>query len=63
MERKGYPMDSRTFRAFPINCLHRGCRFNDNIFLIGDAAGLASRLAGEGIAYAMISGREVARKI
>ena len=63
MEGRGYPMDSRTFRAFPINCLHTGCQFSDNIFLTGDAAGLASRLTGEGIAYAMISGREVARKI
>ena len=63
MGRKGYPTDSRTFRAFPINCLHRGCRFGEDIFLAGDAAGLASRLTGEGIAYAMVSGREVARRI
>ena len=60
---RGYPMDSRTFRAFPINHLYRGTQFGENIFLAGDAAGLASKLTGEGIAYAMISGREIARKI
>jgi geranylgeranyl reductase len=63
MARKAYPLDSTTYRAFPINHLYKGCQFRDNIFLIGDAAGLASRLTGEGIAYAMISGREIARKI
>lgn len=63
MASKGYPIDSTTYRAFPINHLYKGCQFRDNIFLAGDAAGLASRLTGEGIAYAMISGREIARKI
>lgn len=63
MERKGYPMDSRTFRAFPVNCLYKGCQFGENMFLAGDAAGLVSKLTGEGIAPAIISGREVARKI
>ncbi|MEN8244129.1 MAG: NAD(P)/FAD-dependent oxidoreductase [Thermodesulfobacteriota bacterium] len=63
MGRKGYPMDSETFRAFPVNCLYKGCQFGENRFLAGDAAGLASKLTGEGIAPAIISGREVARKI
>jgi flavin-dependent dehydrogenase len=63
MKRKGYPIDSRTFRAFPINYLYKGCQFGETLFLAGDAAGLASKLTGEGIAYAMISGREIARKI
>ena len=63
MQFKEYPIDSSTYRAFPINHLYKGCQFRDNIFLIGDAAGLSSRLTGEGIAYAMISGREIARKI
>jgi geranylgeranyl reductase len=63
MERKFYPIDSKTYRAFPINHLYKGCQFKGNIFLTGDAAGLASSLTGEGIASAMISGREVARKI
>jgi flavin-dependent dehydrogenase len=63
MRSRGYPMDSRTYRAFPINYLYQGSRFGNGIFLAGDAAGLASKLTGEGIAYAMISGREIARRI
>ena len=63
MGRRGYPIDSRTYRAFPINYLYQGSRFGNTIFLAGDAAGLASKLTGEGIAYAMISGREIARSI
>ena len=41
---------------------YKGHQFN-NIFLIGDAAGLASGLTGEGILPAIISGEEVARII
>jgi geranylgeranyl reductase len=63
MQGRGYAMNSKTFRAFPINYLYKGSQFGENTFLTGDAAGLASKLTGEGIAYAMISGREVARKI
>jgi geranylgeranyl reductase len=63
MQRKQYPIDTTSFRAFPVNHHYQGCQFGENIFLTGDAAGLASRLTGEGIAYAMISGREIARKI
>jgi len=63
MGRRGYPMESPTYRAFPINYLYQGSRFGNAIFLAGDAAGLASKLTGEGIAYAMISGREIARNI
>ena len=50
------------FQAAPINYDYQGVEFN-NIFLIGDAAGLASGLTGEGIHPAMVSGIEVARKI
>ncbi len=50
------------FQAAPINYDYRGVKF-DNIFLVGDAAGLASGFTGEGIHPAMISGTEVARKI
>jgi len=48
--------------AAPINYLYKGCVFG-NIFLAGDAAGFASKITGEGISYAMISGREIGRKI
>ncbi len=43
---------------------HRYCGFHfGNIFLAGDAAGLASRPSGEGISFAMVSGREIGRRI
>ncbi len=45
-----------------INCLYHGLQFG-NLFLAGDAAGLASAATGEGIAYALASGEEVARRI
>ncbi len=50
------------FQAFPINSDFKGFQFN-NIFLIGDAAGLASEFSGEGIYQALISGEEAAKKI
>jgi geranylgeranyl reductase len=45
-----------------VNCRYSGCEFG-NIFLAGDAAGLAILSSGEGISSALISGLEVARKI
>ena len=39
-----------------------GCEFG-NIFLVGDAAGLALRTNGAGISFAIVSGKEIARKI
>jgi geranylgeranyl reductase family protein len=45
-----------------IGCDYQGYRFG-NVLLAGDAAGLASPLTGEGIAQALISGREVAREV
>lgn len=45
-----------------INCGYRGMFFG-NIFLAGDAAGLPLKTTGEGIAGALISGREIAKKI
>ncbi len=49
-------------RAAVINYDYRGLRFG-NRFLVGDAAGLASGLTGEGIYPAVISGEAVARLI
>jgi flavin-dependent dehydrogenase len=49
-------------QAALINFDFRGWRFK-NRFLIGDAAGLASGLTGEGISSAIVSGEEVARTI
>lgn len=50
------------YEAFFINYDFRGYKFS-NIFLIGDAAGLASGFTGEGIYQALISGEEIARLI
>lgn len=63
MEKRNYSPRHRTYRAFPIMYLYKGCQFEGSIFLAGDAAGMASKLTGEGISYAIISGREIARKI
>lgn len=48
--------------AAPINCKYVGLKFK-NIFLAGDAAGLASACTGEGIAYAITSGEEIGKMI
>ncbi len=50
------------FEGHPINYDYDGYKFK-NIYLIGDAAGFASGLTGEGMYFAMISGREVAKEI
>lgn len=49
-------------RAALINFDYQGWNFG-NVFLTGDAAGLASGFTGEGIYPAIISGREIARAI
>jgi len=46
----------------PIGCDYRGVKFG-NIFLAGEAAGMASGLTGEGIYQSLVSGLEVARLI
>lgn len=55
-------LKSRQPQAALINSDFRGWRFH-NRFLIGDAAGLASGLTGEGIYSAIVSGEEAARTI
>ena len=50
------------YQAAAINCDYRGHKFG-NIFLAGDAAGLASGLTGEGIYQALVSGEEIAKLI
>lgn len=55
-------ISSGEFQSFAINCDFRGYKFG-NVFLIGDAAGFASPLTGEGIYQALISGNEVANLI
>ncbi len=62
MKDRGIDINGLSARAAKIPFDYRGYQF-DNIFLIGDAAGLASGLTGEGILPAIISGEEVARLI
>jgi len=50
------------FESGIINFDYKGFDFG-NKFLIGDAAGFASGLTGEGIYFGMVSGQDVARKI
>ncbi|MGA1876414.1 MAG: hypothetical protein ACMUIA_12485 [bacterium] len=58
----GYQGLAGTFRGAAVNYDYQGCVFG-HIYLIGDAAGLASKATGEGISQALISGEEVGKKI
>jgi flavin-dependent dehydrogenase len=55
------PGDAR-LESHPIAYDYRGVRFG-NVFLAGEAAGLASGFTGEGIYQSLVSGREIARMI
>ena len=59
---QGFVLDNYPARAEYINYDHQGWKFG-RTFLIGDAAGLASGLTGEGIYPAIISGEQVAQTI
>lgn len=50
------------YQSHPINFDYQGFK-SRGVFLIGDAAGLASGLTGEGIFQALISGEEIAKMI
>jgi len=58
-EQNGLPLRQHKASADWINFDFRGWRFGDRTFLVGDAAGLASGLTGEGIYPAIISGETV----
>lgn len=58
----GFSLEKQKVQAEYINFDFRGYHFG-NIFLVGDAAGLASALTGEGIYPAIISGEAVGNKI
>ncbi|GMT46320.1 MAG: geranylgeranyl diphosphate reductase [bacterium] len=62
LKEKGFDISHAGYQSFPIAYDYRGYRFG-NIFLAGEAAGLASGLTGEGIYAALISGEEIARMI
>jgi len=61
-EKAGHNLQEHKVQAELINYDFRGYRFA-NTFLVGDAAGLASGLTGEGIYAAIISGEGVAAEI
>ncbi|MEN8224378.1 MAG: NAD(P)/FAD-dependent oxidoreductase [Bacteroidota bacterium] len=52
-------ISNATYESAPISYDYRGLRF-DNIYLVGDAAGIASGLTGEGVYQSLVSGIEVA---
>lgn len=55
------PLNVKVLGA-PINTCYQGHQFG-TIHLVGDAAGLAFKLTGEGLPAALISGAEIAKKI
>lgn len=61
-EIQGFRLNPAAIRAGLVNFDYRGVRF-DRTWLVGDAAGLASGLTGEGIYPALVSGQAVARMI
>ncbi len=62
LKSRGEKFSNDQLKAASLNYFYQGCVFN-NIFLAGDAAGLVSKPTGEGISFALASGREIARKI
>ncbi|MDD3190664.1 MAG: NAD(P)/FAD-dependent oxidoreductase [Candidatus Pacebacteria bacterium] len=60
--KKRFSLEGAHFEGFSINYDYQGFEFG-NTYLVGDAAGMASGLTGEGIKPAILSGQEVARKI
>lgn len=58
-DRNNIRLDRQKCQAERINFDYRGYRF-DNFFLVGDSAGLASGLTGEGIYPAIVSGNSIA---
>jgi geranylgeranyl reductase family protein len=62
LKKEDFDLSQAVYQSFPINYDYRGYRFG-NVFLSGEAAGLASGLSGEGIYAALLSGEETARMI
>ncbi len=62
LKKNNIDISKSKYQGFPINACYQGCKFG-NIFLAGDAAGLAFDVTGEGIYSALVSGEEVAKII
>lgn len=59
----GLDRGSTRYEGAAIEVEHHGFDFEPDVHLVGDAAGLPSRLTAEGIYPALISGEETARRI
>jgi len=62
LKKKRIDIAGLRLETYPISYDYHGVRFG-NIFLIGEAAGMASGLTGQGIYQSMVSGQEAARMI
>ncbi len=62
INQKGLNISKAKYSSWPINYDFRGIRF-ENVFLAGEAAGLASGFTGEGIYQSLVSGETVANII
>lgn len=62
LNKKNIDVSKGEYQSAPISYDFRGLRFG-NIFLVGEAAGMASGLTGEGIYQSLVSGIEVAEYI
>ena len=63
LEKHDIDVSQGKYEAFPINGDFKAYRFEGNIYLAGDAGGFASRLTGEGIYQALVSGGEIGKII
>lgn len=62
LNEKGIDISKAKYESFPISYDYRGYQF-DNIYLAGEAAGMASGFTGEGIYQSLVSGKTVAHNI
>ena len=62
LDKNGIDISNAKYEAYPISYDYRGWKFG-NIFLAGEAAGMASGLTGEGIYQSLVSGQTVASYI
>ncbi len=62
LDEKGIDVSKAKYESYPISYDYRGYQF-DNIFLAGEAAGMASGFTGEGIYQSLVSGKTVAHTI
>jgi geranylgeranyl reductase len=63
MQALGFAPDAAPFEGATIEVHYAGTTFANDVYLVGDAAGLPSPLTAEGIYPALVSGAEVARRI